>query len=200
MFEIMFNGDFKEKRAKKIPLPGKKFDEVKELLLVLYPSAKPINCKSACFLLPLAQEYQIDLVTKRCEEFLLQRQKNDGDAMKYLLLARQFDLKKLYKECIKIAKKIPVQKLRKIKEYRSISCEVTSEIAMGRAEFLEDEIRKVKKEFLDCLKSIFNSDHCVSWKLASSGFFDPLDTISVCDIEDLLNAIEKMLNSSSTPF
>ena len=51
---------FKEKTAEEVPLPGKKSAEIKEMLLVIYPtSVKPIDRNNYDFLLDLAKEYMI---------------------------------------------------------------------------------------------------------------------------------------------
>jgi len=39
VFMTMFSSDFKEKNSEEIPLPGKEASEIKELLLIIYPSA-----------------------------------------------------------------------------------------------------------------------------------------------------------------
>lgn len=58
VFSTMFTAQFKEKTADEIPLPEKKATEVKEMLLVIYPtSAREINRKNFLILLNLAKEY-----------------------------------------------------------------------------------------------------------------------------------------------
>ena len=44
VFSTMFTAQFKEKTAEEVPLPGKKSAEIKEMLLLIYPtSAKPMK-------------------------------------------------------------------------------------------------------------------------------------------------------------
>lgn len=72
VFATMFTAQFKEKTAKEVPLPGKKSSEIKEMLLVIYPtSAKPIDKKNYAFLLDLAKEYMMAKITEKCETFLM---------------------------------------------------------------------------------------------------------------------------------
>jgi len=47
-------------------------------------------------LLPLAREYQIDDLTKRCEQFLLCRE----SSVRSLVLAEEFSLRTLEKKCL----------------------------------------------------------------------------------------------------
>ena len=45
VWKRMFVGDFSERTAKEIPLPGKKLSEIIELLHCIYPSQKPVTGK-----------------------------------------------------------------------------------------------------------------------------------------------------------
>ena len=74
VFSTMFTSQFKEKTALEVPLPGKKSAEIKEMLLVIYPtSAKPIDEGNNAFLLDLAKEYMMAKITEKCESYLLGR-------------------------------------------------------------------------------------------------------------------------------
>ena len=66
----MFTSHFKEKTAQEVPLPEKKSAEIKEMLLVIYPtSAKPIDQSNYVFLLNLSEEYMMAKLTEKCEKF-----------------------------------------------------------------------------------------------------------------------------------
>ena len=72
VFEIMMSSDFKEKNAKEIPLPGKKVEEIEDLLRAIYPYCEHrISRQNCCSLLELSSEYQMDVLKKRCEKFVL---------------------------------------------------------------------------------------------------------------------------------
>ena len=43
VFEKMFNSDFKEKNSTEISLPGKSYEQIKEMLHALYERRKEIN-------------------------------------------------------------------------------------------------------------------------------------------------------------
>ena len=71
VFEAMLSSEFKEKSAKKIPLPGKVATEIEQMLQGIYPDQDLWISKENClFLLKLSTEYQIDRLKTRCEEFL----------------------------------------------------------------------------------------------------------------------------------
>jgi hypothetical protein len=105
VFEAMFTHDFKEKGAEEIPLPEKKFEEIIQLMKVLHPPNEEINSQysilflfysipddNVSVLLPLLQEYQIDAILQRAEEFLC----SQCSSIKNFLLAQRFNLKELY--------------------------------------------------------------------------------------------------------
>ena len=74
VFTTMFTVKFREKTAKQVPLSGKKSAEIKELLTVIYPtSTKPIDHSNFVFLLDLAEEYMMTKLTKKCENYLMDR-------------------------------------------------------------------------------------------------------------------------------
>lgn len=74
VFTTMFTAKFREKTAKEVSLPGKKSAEIKELLLVIYPtSTKPIDHSNLAFLLDLAEEYIMTKLIKKCENYLMDR-------------------------------------------------------------------------------------------------------------------------------
>ena len=71
VFAVMLSSEFKEKSAKKIPLPGKDATEIEQLLQGIYPDQDLWISKENClFLLKLSTEYQIDRLKTRCEEYL----------------------------------------------------------------------------------------------------------------------------------
>ncbi|XP_071099082.1 BTB and MATH domain-containing protein 38-like [Haliotis cracherodii] len=72
VFHRMFNGDFKEKQESEVPLPGKTYDDIVDLLLCIYPSElRPVTQVTVDRLLELADEYQITVLKRKCEDFLL---------------------------------------------------------------------------------------------------------------------------------
>ena len=76
VFEKMFTSECQEKEKKEICRPGKKANEVKELLQVIYPTVerKPpdeIKGENCHLLLSLAHEYQMAAITQRCEDFIV---------------------------------------------------------------------------------------------------------------------------------
>ena len=66
------SSNFKKKNAKEIPLPGKKVEEIEDLLRAIYSYCEQaISRQNCCSLLELSSEYQMDELKKRCEKFVL---------------------------------------------------------------------------------------------------------------------------------
>ena len=140
VFEKMFSSEFREKTASEIPLPGKNATEIKEMLLVIYPTSKPISENNCYFLLSLAREYQMEQLTERCEKYLLQREKTPHQAIDFLVLANEFNMEDLCKQCVEIAKHISITELRRQEKYALIAPENGKQLAERRVELLENKI------------------------------------------------------------
>ena len=153
VFEKMFSSDFKEKSASEIPLPGKVASEIKDLLLVIYPTSKPIGENNCYFLLSLAREYQMEQLTERCEKYLLLREKTPHQAIDFLVLANEFNMEDLCKQCVEIAKHMSITEVRRHDKYVLIAPEDGRQLAERRVELLENKmqsseqrVNSVKKE------------------------------------------------------
>ena len=158
VFSTMFIAQFKEKTADEIPLPGKKATEVKEMLLVIYPtSAREIDGKNFLILLNLAKEYMMTKLTQKCESFLL-RQLGETTKPNYwspvsgfhclelLDIAQRYELKKLEKACVEKAKLMRFDELKRHKMFNKISALNYRMIAEGTIEKMEREFREKESE------------------------------------------------------
>ena len=137
VFSRMFSADFKEKDAEEIPLPDKKAAEIREMLLLIYPtSCKQVDGINLHFLLPLAREYQMKILLKKCEDYLLRviekkqrigsvpswegEEYEIGSMLKTLIVAQNFSLERVKTECINQAQKLSIEKLRSHELYEQI--------------------------------------------------------------------------------
>ena len=109
MWSPVFTMMFAAGTANLFPLPGKKSAEMKEMLLVIYPtSGKPIDQTNYAFLLDLATEYKMMNLTEKCENYLILRLEKENTQFQ---LPRQnlFDLPKgLEKEASQFPRQFPV--------------------------------------------------------------------------------------------
>ena len=149
VFTTMFTSQFKEKTAKEIPLPGKKSAEIKEMLLVIYPtSAKPISKSSYAFLLDLAKEYMMAKLTEKCETYLMNRLFStfrlpggkNCCALELLEIAQNHGLNRLQTACIEEAKKMKFKDLKNHNMYEKISSSNYRKIVEGIFEIYEREL------------------------------------------------------------
>ena len=151
VFTTMFTSQFKEKTAEEIPLPGKKSAEIKEMLLVIYPtSAKPISESNYAFLLDLAKEYMMTKLTEKCETYLMDRlfstpgifgvtSRNDY-CLELLEIAQNHGLNRLQTACIKEVKKMKFKDLKNHNMYEKISSSNYRKIVEGMFEIYEREL------------------------------------------------------------
>ena len=150
VFSRMFAAEFKEKTAEEIPLPGKKASDIKELLLIIYPtSTRQINESNYGFLLDLAKEYMITKLTEKCESYLLTKvtkkvetvqvrpAKPRCQCLDLLGIAQEYDLEKLQSACVNNAQGLSLSELKNHKMYEKISFPNYRKIAEGKIEKME---------------------------------------------------------------
>ena len=151
VFTTMFTSQFKEKTAKEIPLPGKKSAEIKEMLLVIYPtSAKPICESNYAFLLDLAKEYMMAKLTEKCETYLMGRLfrtfggfrlgGRKDNCLELLEIAQNYGLNRLQTASIEEAKKMKFKDLKNHNMYEKISSSNYRKIVEGMFEIYEREL------------------------------------------------------------
>lgn len=61
VFDTMFKSNFRERDSMEINLPGKSFDDIKELLAIIYPPNRPIVATNVQRLLELADVTIIEM-------------------------------------------------------------------------------------------------------------------------------------------
>jgi hypothetical protein len=144
VFEAMFGSNFKEKNASEIELPGKKYDDVNELLAVIHPPNKEISSSNIKQLLPLLQEYQIDTLMERCEDFLC----NEPSSISQYAIAQQYNLKRLRESVQTYLRRAPVSRLRAQQaDWDELDPAFVKELLMERCERFEthlDALREVR--------------------------------------------------------
>ena len=150
VFTTMFTSQFKEKTAKEIPLPGKKSAEIKEMLLVIYPtSAKPICESNYAFLLDLAKEYMMAKLTEKCDTYLMDRLLSTyrgfsiirkDYCLELLEIAQNHGLTRLQTACIEKAKEMKFKDLKNHKMYEKISSSNFRKIVEGMIEIYERKL------------------------------------------------------------
>ena len=154
VFSRKFAAEFKEKTAEEIPLPGKKASEIKELLLMIYPtsSTRQINESNYGYLLDLAKEYMMIKLTEKCESYLLTKvtekvetvsvrpTKPSGECLDLLGIAQEYELETLQSACVKVAQGLTLGELKNHKMYEKISFPNYRKIAEGKIEKMEKKL------------------------------------------------------------
>ncbi|ELU00894.1 hypothetical protein CAPTEDRAFT_192565 [Capitella teleta] len=142
VFRSMFTRDFKEKDQREIELPGKKVDDFVELLHCMYPPIKPITDSNFGQLLPLAEEYQIVQVKRKCEEYLLTK----AGSIELLVTAQTYGLQQLRLKCIEYARTKSFTELQKDPFYQLLEAENLIGILQLRVQDLESSDQQAKKQ------------------------------------------------------
>ncbi|XP_041370753.1 speckle-type POZ protein-like [Gigantopelta aegis] len=145
VFKTMFESEFKEKTAKEIPLPGKKCADVVQFLLCIYPNTtNAINASNVDSVLPLADEYQVNHLKRRCGEYLLsscqfeERPKPTHDHLLHtIFLADRYDLKGALSRALDLAIYRPYHILKDFENFGDISLETKSELQSRRLQLIE---------------------------------------------------------------
>ncbi|XP_046582189.1 BTB and MATH domain-containing protein 36-like isoform X1 [Haliotis rubra] len=111
VFDKMFYGKFKETQKREVPLPGKRYADIVDMLLCIYPSElRPVTEATVDKMLELADEYQMDGLKRRCEELLLTVCRKDEPpkegVIHALYLADKYSLPYLLEIAIQIVKNI----------------------------------------------------------------------------------------------
>ena len=145
VFEAMLSSEFKEKSAKKIPLPGKDATEIEQMLQGIYPDQDLWISKENClFLLKLSTEYQIDRLKTRCEEYLshwCRDGMNIDEAMEVITVSQKFSVEEwIVEKCVdqfvSQTDKKWVQ-LQKHKRFSELEPAMVKHITEERMDFLE---------------------------------------------------------------
>ena len=185
VFSRMFTADFREKTAQQIPLPGKKANDINELLLVIYPtSAKPIDDRNFELLLHLAEEYMMTKLTEKCEAYLmdwLDSSHQHGLCLNFLEIAQNYTLKKLEMACVHKAQNISFRELRNHEAYSKINLSNYRKIMEARLENIEKEL-EAKEDAVWRLKSKASEAREGSQKIVSALVFKILRSPKRCGV------------------
>ena len=149
VFEKMFTAAFQEKTKEEIPLPDKKANEIKELLLMIYPNVtgKPwvrVTHDNCYFLAKLAHEYQIDAIVQRCEDFLVDKTGKGKDILNELIFAQTCRMEKLVLNSITEASQLSIKELNCHEMCDQIEPSIYKKIVEGVVGRLEGELKTMQ--------------------------------------------------------
>ena len=171
VFSRMFSSDFKEKDADEIPLPKKKAAEIREMLKVIYPIFnKPVNDTNLQLLLPLAREYQMTVLTQRCEDHLLRaaEEKHDiGEILETLIVAQNYALERLIAECVNKTQKLAIEEIQRHELYEQVQPVSQRKMIELQVSSMQRELRDAKEEISKLKNKIRNMEASASSGLRS---------------------------------
>ena len=143
VFETMFKSNFKEKDSNEVQLPDKSYDDIYELLQVIYPPNKPITIVNVERMLELADEYQMIELNKRCRTFLMQQR----GTLEILLLAQRYQFDDVVKRCADHLKHtINSNILATDSKIKEVNLETMNALLVARIKHLETLLDSFKKK------------------------------------------------------
>ncbi|XP_025111501.1 BTB and MATH domain-containing protein 38-like [Pomacea canaliculata] len=133
VFEKMLTGDFKEKELKEIPLPGKRYSVMVELMKQIYPGDVTDLVKDETLedLLQLADEYAVQQVFANCTQYinniLRSEDKLSTDrTLRYLGVVERYEkLQSLRSRLIDRASRIPANDMMRSQFFRLVPATAT---------------------------------------------------------------------------
>ncbi|XP_031560771.1 ring canal kelch protein-like [Actinia tenebrosa] len=146
VFENMF-AELKRKNARVLTLEKQKPNEIRELLLVIYPTIKrPINENNCYYLLEIAEQFQMRKVTEQCEEYLMRTLKSGSELVDLLVLASKYNMRILREECLKLTKQLEWKVIQQHNLYEQIELKDYREIAEERLRSLHNDHQSEKEK------------------------------------------------------
>ena len=148
VFDRMLTSDFKEKNASEIPLPGKKADEIEELLRAIYPYVQHRINEENCFsLLELSCEYQMDRLKKRCEQYFLIKNMTSEEALEFVVMAQRHQLSdELIHRCMSkfVSQETNWETLKKNELFSQLEQRYSQQLVEERVKYLEKRLASCK--------------------------------------------------------
>ncbi|XP_046543348.1 BTB and MATH domain-containing protein 38-like [Haliotis rubra] len=151
-FLKMFEGDFKNKTE--VPIADKKYADFVEFLLCIHPSTcKPVQRETLDIVLPLADEYEVESLKQRCEQFVLNMfqlkdaQRSDPsnvEVVHFLYLSDKYKLNALLDACVIKAKYRTYENgIKTLREFNLLSVDTRFRVLSGRTSLFEETLKAV---------------------------------------------------------
>ena len=132
----------------------KKASEIKELLLIIYPTKsgetwKVLTSKNCFFLLKLAREYQMEDIRKRCEDVLIDfvSQKPGNSCLADLPFAQFYKLEKLIGTIVNKARQLTLSDFKSHEIYDKMDPRFYKQIVEGIIGRLEKNLGNYKRGY-----------------------------------------------------
>lgn len=138
--QIFMSNQFNGEKIISMHLPGKRLQQFIELLNCIYSSQKPISDANVDFLLEMAEEYRMEHIKKKCEDFLISKDKS----LDLLVLAEKYHLKKLHKQCIEFVKMKNVEEIERNPQSKNLAMKTLIQIYKAKINMLKDYANDMK--------------------------------------------------------
>ncbi|XP_052677079.1 uncharacterized protein LOC128158335 [Crassostrea angulata] len=155
VFRKMLTGEFKEKNMTELELPGKKYSSFELFLRCTFPREYTLTETCIDDILPLADEYNVKCVLKKCENWLLTElefknakvrphyQDVEGDVrylMKCLYYGEKYSLEELYKKSFTTVLPFKFQRYIENEHYQMLPEKNKRELLEMRLKGIEEDV------------------------------------------------------------
>lgn len=160
VFRKMLTGEFKEKNMTELELPGKKYSSFELFLRCIFPREYTLTESCIDEILPLADEYEVKCVFKKCENWLLTElefkeakvsshyEDVDSDVkylMKCLYYGEKYSLNILYKKCFTMALPYTLQRYTQHDYYHMLPEKNKRELLEMRLKGIEEDVTELNR-------------------------------------------------------
>lgn len=147
VFQVMFNGDFAEKKADRIPLPGKRYEDMVEFFKHIHPvyaAATEVKDGTLKSLLELSREYQVEHIRDKCRQFVC-HQADTGSLsadrlLYYIWIFNQFDIMDHRPQLVNLAADKTSTELTSSGAYQNFTTNALTDVLLARVRTLERRI------------------------------------------------------------
>lgn len=181
VFRKMLTGEFKEKNMTELELPGKKFSNFELFLRCIFPREYTLTETCIDEILPLADEYDVKCVLKKCENWLLTElefknakvsphyQGVEGDVrylMKCLCYGEKYSWKELYKKSFTMVLPYKFQRYIENEHYQMLP-------EKNKRELLEMRLKGIEEDVAERTGGILFVNTCASQKNKGNSYGQP---------------------------
>ncbi len=185
----MFKADFKERDSNEVVLHEKAFDDIYELLQIIYPPNKAITAINCQKVLELADEYQIIELTKRCRNFLL----NQRGTLEILLLAQKYSFDDVIKRCSDHLKHtINSNILANDAKIKEVNVETMNQLLIARCKHLENLVDTFKKKVLGACEKFRDIKSLPGYSEESQNCSRHTENVETC--QDCMRNVRMIIN------
>ena len=108
------------------------------------------------YLLELSDEFQMDQLRSQCIKYIINADKTGINAIKYLSVARRFNIENVEENCLQEVVNMPNETLTTSEEYQQLDDNTKLAIITEKSKYQEDMISQYKQTLTPFIEYIYN--------------------------------------------